>query len=186
LAEKSREKRIVMMSIKFRSAAVASAIISLTSVAEAAPQQLLSKTVAVTFGFHTPAKGADGSTNTNTRSMNYQIYVSEKGRLFVKFSARDPYGRSAGERSVAPGDDNNWNVAGNNIVGVTRAVSGAARVTISFDASYQTCSASVLVGSERGSPYKFIGSNGVMYTATGASVISNIGCSISQGNGLAR
>jgi hypothetical protein len=175
-----------MMSTRFRSAAVASAIMLTSAAAEAAPQQLLGRTVALTFGFHTPAKGADGSTNTNTRSMNYQIYVSDKGRLFVKLSARDPYGRSAAERSVAPGDDNNWNMAGNNIVGVTSAVSGAAQITISFDASYQTCSASVLVGTERGTPYKFTGSNGVMYTATGASVISNIRCSISQGNGLAR
>jgi hypothetical protein len=163
-----------------RNALFALVIMPLAATAKAAPQQILNKTVVVTFGHHTPAKGTDGSTNTGTRSWTQQIYISEKGRLFVKAVARDGP-RAVPDRTMGP-EAGNWNFVGDKIVGILPAFTGANRITVRFDPSYQSCSASVLVGIEAGGTFKFLGSNGVLYTATGKSVVSNISCSISQGN----
>jgi hypothetical protein len=62
--------------------------------------------------------------------------------------------------------------------------SGAGQVTVTFDPSYRTCTASVIVGLEDGKPLSYIGFNGKRYTATGKTVVSNVTCAVRDGNAL--
>ncbi len=168
----------------FRNAAIASLAVSLTAIAaQAAPQQALNKTVVVTYAMFTPAKGADGSTNSTARNVTHQIYISTQGRMFVKNIGRA--GNYSGQ-SLRDPSSGSFSFAGNTIVGtVTGSSNGANRITVTFDASYQSCSASVIAGTQSNVPFTWVALNGVRYTATGKTSISGINCTVSQGNAFA-
>ena len=55
---------------------------------EAAPQQLMNKTISVAFSVSIPARKADGTALTTNRQSSRLIYVSSQGRLFVKVMRR--------------------------------------------------------------------------------------------------
>jgi hypothetical protein len=67
-------------------------------------------------------------------------------------------------------------------VSTRAAASGAIQETITFDSSYQSCSAEVVTGLDAGKPYVWISLFGHTCTATGKSVVSNVSCSVSPGN----
>jgi hypothetical protein len=173
-----------MAPFAFWNAAVVCIAISLSGLAaEAAPQEALNKTVTVTFSHFTPAKCSDGSTNQYARNVTQLIYVSTQGRLFAKLAGRA--GNASKERLVAPSGAGQFNFSGNKMVGTFPQVSGATRETITFDSSYQSCSAEVIAGTESGKPLVWVNLVGLTCTATGKSVISNVACSVRQGNSFA-
>jgi hypothetical protein len=151
--------------------------------ANAAPPQLLNKTVFVSFSISVPAKGAGGSILTGSRNSQRVIYISSAGRVFARATRQEGRGNSetkeAGPETVTVG------VAGNKIVGGMKLPSGAAQLTVDFDPSFQSRTAQVFAGGESGKPIVFKGLNGVMYTATGKMQFSNASCSIREGNALA-
>ena len=64
----------------------------------------------------------------------------------------------------------------------TNFVSGAGQLVVSFDSSFQSCTASVTLGRESGKAFKFKGLNGKTFTATGTPTVSTPSCSIREGN----
>ena len=58
-------------------------------------------------------------------------------------------------------------------------------MTISFDPSYQSCTADLIVGAEGDKPRVFKGLNGQTLTGTGKPVVSVVNCSIQDGNAFA-
>jgi hypothetical protein len=150
--------------------------------ANAAPAQLLNKTVFISFSVAVPAKGADGSTLSGARNSQRVIYISSAGRVFARASRQA--GRSSETKEAGP-EATTVRIAGNSLVGVMKYPSGASQLTVSFDPSFQSCTAQILTGGESGKPIVFKGLNGVMYTATGKMQFSGISCSIKDGNALA-
>ena len=150
---------------------------------EAAAQQALNKTVKVTFSFFVPADCADRSTNRYARDVTQEIYVSTKGRLFAKLAASA--GRASAGRMVEPSRSGQFRLAGNQIVGVFVQASGAVQETITFDSSYQSCTAELLQGSEAGKTFSWVNLVGVKCDATGKGTFSNVACSVQQGNAFA-
>jgi hypothetical protein len=61
----------------------------------------------------------------------------------------------------------------------------AAQWKVSFDSSFQACSAEVIVGGASGAPISWIGLNGERYTATGHPNVSDVACSVENGNAFA-
>jgi hypothetical protein len=59
------------------------------------------------------------------------------------------------------------------------------QLTITFDPSYSSCSASVAYGRESGRAVTFTGLNGKTYTMEGKPSVSTVSCSIRQGNPFA-
>ena len=151
--------------------------------AEAASQQALNKTINVTFSSFTPAKCSDGTDNRYARNVTQQIYISTQGRLFMKFAARA--GNASKDGLVAPSGSGQFRLAGNKIIGTFPQASGAAQETITFDPSYQSCSAELIQGTESGKPYAWVNLVGVTCTGTGKAVVSNVGCSVQEGNAFA-
>jgi hypothetical protein len=151
--------------------------------AAAAPPQALNKTVALTWSMFTPADCGDGSVNRVARNIGQQIYISAQGRLFVKYALRA--GSASKDKEEAPSSSSQFRFSGAKIVGTFPQVSGAVQETISFDSSYQSCSAEVIAGTESAKPYAWTNLIGVKCTATGKSVISNVACSVHQGNSFA-
>jgi hypothetical protein len=151
--------------------------------AEAAPPQALNKTITVTYNSFIPANCSDGTPNRYARNVTQQIYISTQGRLFAKLAGRA--GNATGNRLVEPSASGIFHFSGNKIIGTFPVVSGASQVTVTFDDSYQNCSAEVINGSESGKPFVWVNLVGVKCTSTGKSTVSNISCSVRQGNAFA-
>jgi len=152
------------------------------SEAAAAPQQALNKTITVSFGVSVPVRGSDGSVINGSRSSQRVIYVSSAGRIFTRAIRREA--RNLDTKEAGP-ETTTMSFSGNKLVGVMKFASGASQMTIDFDSSFQSCTASIFAGGEGGRPITFKGLNGVMYTTTGKMQFSNASCSIRAGNALA-
>jgi hypothetical protein len=149
----------------------------------AAPPQLYDKAISVSFSVAVNARAEDGS-SAQPRQVARTIYVSSKGRLFTRLS------RQAGRNSqtLERGPETTagaFRFQGNNLIGVLKLPSGASQLTITFDPSYSSCSASVAYGRESGRAVKFTGLNGKTYTMEGKPSVSTVSCSIRQGNPFA-
>jgi hypothetical protein len=164
-------------------------LISLLCVsANAEPQQVLNKTVTVSFSHYVPAHCDNGADNHTPRNVSQQIYISTKGRVFAKLSANAGGGRRSYSREglAEPGASSPFHLSGNKLLGTFATVSGAAREIISFDASYTSCTVEVVTGRESGKPFVWTSLAGVRCTGTGQAVVSGNSCSVSEGNSFAR
>jgi hypothetical protein len=147
----------------------------------AAPAALMNKTITVAYATTIPGKKADGSPVSGSRVSVRTIYISSAGRIFARIYRRD--GGKSEQKDAGPSDSGNTlRFAGDKLVGVMKFPSGAAQMTISFDAGGQSCSADIVAGRENGQALRWKGVDGMMREATGAPTFSNISCSITAGN----
>jgi hypothetical protein len=146
------------------------------SVANAAdaPPQLYNKTITVSY---------TASMNAGTLAAQRIIYVSSKGRIFVR---RTRSGGGASEsKDLRLG---NYSYSGGRIIGYLDfsrsgfGGSGAQQMTISFDPSFRTCNASLRYGKSSGQPYRVVVPNGKTYSSDSAPTVSGISCAIKDGN----
>src|SRR5690348_6374065 len=98
----------------------------------AAPAEVLNKTVTVSYTVAIPARGADGSTVPGVRNATRTIYISSAGRAFGRVSRQDG-NRSSETKEAGPGErGNTYRFEGSRLVGVMPFVSGAAQMAITF------------------------------------------------------
>jgi hypothetical protein len=166
---------------RFLALASAAAAFSFCTTVDAAPFQLLNKSITVSMSVTIPAKSMDGTLSTRQRSIQRKIYISSQGRLFVKTAMRARRGASDSEAGPDDGG-NNLHFVGNRLVGTRALISGANQLTISFDPSFQSCTADMVIGTESGKPRVWKTLSGETVTATGKAVVSAVSCSIQEGN----
>jgi hypothetical protein len=153
----------------------------LAGAAHAAPAELLNKSVTVSYTVSIPGVKADGTAVSGTRAVTRTIYISSAGRVFARVDRRD--GRDSERKDAGPGSSaNTLHFVGNKLVGVMRFPSGAAQMTISFDPSGQSCSASAFAGREGGQQLRWKGVDGAMRQGTGPATITVSSCSVAAGN----
>ena len=153
-----------------------------------APHPLYNKTVQLAWTANPVETSADGQTITPHVAVNWTIYVSTAGRLFVR-GARY-VGRRGGYSDNAPGATRNRlgeatgvRFAGNRLVGNLAYTMGALNFVVTFDPAFGSCSVHVMYGREGGKMMRR-GVDGVMrqinsVTASGES------CSVRDGNAFA-
>jgi hypothetical protein len=164
--------------------AFAAAFFSLSTAADAAPPQLLNKTITVSTNVSVPAIGSDGTNMTRSRQKTRMIYVSSQGRLFVRVTQKAR--REARDKEIGPNEGGtNLHFVGDKLIGNFQFSSGASQLTISFDPSFQNCSADLVIGTEPGKPRVWKSLNGVTLTSTGKSVVTGTSCAIRDGNAFA-
>jgi hypothetical protein len=152
--------------------------------ASAAPQGMLNKTVKVSFEISVPARNSAGQSIGARRSVQKLMYVSTAGRVFVR-NARQG-GGSVATNEIAPGAvDGAPRIVGDTIVGTLGLISGATRLVVSFDGSFSSCTASLIVGGESGRAITWKSVRGDVLTATGPMVVSTPSCSVQSGNAFA-
>lgn len=165
----------------------AAAILLCTSTASlAAPAGLLNKSIHISYGAFIPGRTADGRINRSGRKVSVTLYISSAGRIFFKgINRAGHFGRdfAAAPERTARG----FHFAGSTLVGAHASpfANIAAQLRISFDGSFQTCNADVIVGGTGGAPISWIGLDGERYTATGHPNISDVSCSVENGNAFA-
>src|SRR5262249_12281544 len=131
----------------------------------AAPAALLNKSITVSYSTTIPGKTADGRQVTGTRASTRTIYISSAGRIFGRVARRD--GNASETKDRAPGE-NTYRFVGDKLVGVMQFQSGASQMTISFDPSGQSCSASIVAGRDSGRAIRWRMVDGSVREATGA------------------
>ena len=152
--------------------------------ASAAPAQLLNKTVTTSATFSVNAVADDGTNSTMPRTVQRTIYVSSKGRIFMRVSRSAGRGSDTRERSPEE-TGQNMRFQGSKLVGVLKFPSGAAQMVVDFDAGFSSCTVNFLFGREGGQAIRFKGLNGKMYTQQGSFSVSGQSCSIREGNPFA-
>jgi hypothetical protein len=150
--------------------------------ARAVPPQALNKTVTVSFTAFTPAV-CNGRPNNRSRQTTQRIYVSTKGRLFTEGAAHS--GAYSRDLRAAP-SQGPFHFSGDQLVGTVVTISGARREVISFDSSFRSCTAQVIVGEEGGKPIEWISLSGARCSGSGKTEVSNVSCSVADGNVFAQ
>ncbi|SRR6266545_3277669 len=147
------------------------------------PAAAMNKTVTISFTATGSAKSADGQTKAFSTSVSRIIYVSSAGRLFMRHVATS--GRASRGGDFVPDDPRSgrgsFHFEGNRLTGVIPYSMGARQVTVSFDAGFSSCTASIIEGHTAGGVIRRKGPNGVMYEITSATT-SSPSCSIQSGN----
>lgn len=154
------------------------------------PPQLYNKAITVAFNTSSNSVAEDGSIG---HGLSHQriIYISSKGNVFVRNSRtgnmRNRAGRAASDdKDVAPEQTGGtYSYQGGRIVGFVKMLGGANLMTISFDPSFQSCTAAIQFGRSNGEEYKTKAPNGKIYTVQGAVTASTPTCSMRDGNPFA-
>lgn len=111
---------------------------------EAAPPQLLNKTILFSFINTETLREAGGRTFGIQVTISYTAYGSSAGRIFERTSrsARRRRGSSENEPNSSRnkiGEAHKTYFEGNKLVNLTAFAAGASRITVSFDAAFSSC-----------------------------------------------
>ena len=151
-----------------------------------APPQAMNKTITISFTASGMAKSPEGQVKGFSTQVSRIIYVSSAGRLFMR--ARASAGRHSRGGDFDPGDaqagkGGSFSFQGNRLVGVIPYGTGARQISVTFDSSFSSCTASVIEG-HSGGVIRRKGPNGILYEVSSATT-SSPSCSIQSGNAFA-
>ena len=152
---------------------------------DAAPAQLLNKSVLIAWTDSAQQREADGRMYTEQINRQRVAYISSAGRVFVKAVNGNKSG-NGNQREMAPGTDNAaLAFQGNTLVGYAINTGFARRLTVSFDAAFSNCTASVVYGNSGGKKTwkSYDGKRTIELLALSASGAS---CSVRDGNAFAQ
>ncbi|WP_439375370.1 hypothetical protein [Bradyrhizobium sp. DASA03120] len=161
--------------------------------ATAAPQQLMNKTVTLSWTAQAVVRDPNGKERQTRNDIKYIIYISSLGRLF-EYSSRS-IGRRTQGGDVDPnaaktgiGEARGLRFEGNQLVAYRGYAggggSGAMRAVATFDSSYSSCTVAVVVGKENGKTIKRQGFDGVVREVLSVETLGAT-CSIQNGNAFA-
>jgi hypothetical protein len=151
------------------------------AVAAAAPPQLLNKTIISAYTVTVPAFEDDGRQIVARRTAERRIYISSAGRVFEK---RVQSGRKARRESELDPTNTKLQFVGSKLRAFIPRVSGVTLIEYTFDPSFRTCDVTVISGQTDGRARKWRSLGGRLRTAAGPSTLSNVSCSIAEGNAL--
>ena len=173
-----------------RGCAVAILLASLGPVASAAaPAQLLNKTVSLSFVMQEQVREPDGRTHDIQVRINFTDYISSAGRVFERSSRAVGAMRQAGNKDPDAtrngiGESRASRLEGDKLVILNAFASGAIRIVVSFDPSFSSCSAEILMAREGRGPIRRKGLDGITRDILSATP-SAPSCSVRQGNAFA-
>ena len=150
-------------------------------VALGAPPQMLNKTIVSSFTVSVPAIEADGRRVVASRTADRRIYVSSAGRIFEKRVQR---GRSVQTQAELDPAASKFRFVGAKLRAYLPRLSGVTLIEYAFDPAFRTCDINVISGTSDGTPRKWRSLGGKIRTAAGPTTLSNVSCSIVDGNAL--
>jgi hypothetical protein len=157
---------------------------SVSAASAAAPQGLLNKTVTLHWGTSGMAKGADGRSTSFSNINTRMIYISSAGRTFLRMRVGSAGRSNARQGELGPDDGGSRGsvrLEGNRLVGVESFQSGARQYVATFDASFASCTLTIIDAKGDGGTIRRRGPNGAMYEVSNVSTNSP-SCSIQAGN----
>jgi hypothetical protein len=185
----SKNLRGGMKAMRVAACAMLVALVGSPALAEV-PAAALNKTITISFTATGTAKRPDGTTTPFNTSVTRTVYISTVGRLFMRHTASnaklqatrggdfDPAAQSAGKGG-------SFNFQGNKLVGVLPYAGGARQISVTFDANFSSCTASVIEGNAGSGSFKRKAPDGKVYEISNAST-TGVSCSIQSGNAFAQ
>jgi hypothetical protein len=162
-----------------------------TSQAGAVPTELYGKTITLTWNIQMSVKNAGGAVKTIVAPRERVVYISDKGKLFVRERRPDGRGSLNQIEERAPGNSTNYTgnpssarFEGNELVAITGQVNGANMMRASFDRSFSSCSMTWMAGKSTSGHTTWKGSDGASYDIVSATA-GAMSCSIRSGNAFA-
>jgi hypothetical protein len=159
--------------------------------AGAVPSALFNKTIALTWNIQMSVKNAGGTVKTFAAPRERVVYISDKGRLFVRERRPDGRGalnqveeRASGNSTNYTGNPSSIRFEGDELVAITGQVNGANMMRASFDQSFSNCSMRWMAGKSASGQTTWKGSDGVSYDIVSATA-GAMSCSIKSGNAFA-
>ena len=156
---------------------------ALFGAALAAPPQLFNKTITISWTEAVQQKAPDGRLLNNQVTRQRTVYVSSAGRIFVRSNNRSKRGEQNSERGPGDATVGSLNFQGNLLVGYAVNQGNARQLSVKFDSSFSSCTATVVWG-KSGPTQKWRGYDGVIYEILSVSVTGS-NCSIQEGNAFA-
>lgn len=166
------------------------ALVALTAsalhAAGGAPQQLLNKTVTMSWTTSSTVTGPDGRTRNVTNANTRTVYVSNAGRPFLRMQLSSTRSRDSRKGDRGPEDTSKGSVRfePGKLIGVETFTNGARQFIATFDASYSSCTLSVVDAKAGSGPIQRRGPDGAMYKVENVST-GGQACSIANGNAFA-
>jgi hypothetical protein len=152
--------------------------------AEAAPKQLLNKTITYSYTSHYTVRDPSGKTSSGNDTWMFTAYISSAGRIFER-STRQGVGSRDHEpgssRTSLFGEVRSMRFEGDRLVHMTALVSGASRDTVSFDPTFSSCTVEVILAKSSNGIIAAKGRDGKLYVNLSNSYSGN-SCSIRDGN----
>jgi hypothetical protein len=159
--------------------------------AGAVPSALYNKTITLTWNIQMSVKNAGGAVKTIVTPRERVVYISDKGRLFVRERRSDGRGALNQIEERAPGNSTNYTgnpssirFEGNDLVAITGQVNGANITRASFDQSFSSCSMTWMAGKSPTGQTTWKGTDGASYDILSATA-GAMSCSIKSGNAFA-
>jgi hypothetical protein len=154
------------------------------------PAGAMNKTIAVSFTASGTGRTPDGTTRPFATSVNRMVYVSSAGRLFMRHTATaNTKGRPTRGGDFDPSDPRegrgSFSFQGDKLVGVIPYAGGARQVSVTFDAGFSSCTASVIEGNAGSGSFKRKGPDGIVREISNATA-SAPSCTIQSGNAFAQ
>jgi hypothetical protein len=158
------------------------AILATPALAGGVPPQAMDKTITISFTATGQARSPEGKLQNFNTQVTRIIYVSSAGRLFMRHRASNGKASRGGdfEPGTAARGAGSFSFQGSRLVGVIPYEVGARQITVTFDSSYSSCTASIIEG-HSGGVIRRKGPNGMMYEISSATT-STPACSIQSGN----
>jgi hypothetical protein len=153
----------------------------------AAPSQLFNKTVVLSWSSTGGARSDAGRSINFVLDHKMMVYISSEGRQFTRYIRSNRIGNSnkgdfePGSKKSIGGRTQEIRFQGNQLIITAELPSGARQITATFDASFASCTLSVVVGKSGGAPARARGPDGIMYTLDSDTAVSPT-CSIQNGN----
>jgi len=154
------------------------------------PAAAMNKTITISFTASGTGKTPDGATHPFTTSVTRMVYVSSAGRLFMRHTAtantkgRATRGGDFDPAAQGEGKGGSFSFQGDKLVGVLPYSGGARQISATFDASFSSCTATVIEGNAGSGSFKRKGPDGIVREISNAST-SGVTCSVQSGNSFA-
>jgi hypothetical protein len=156
----------------------------------AAPPQLLNKTVVLSWSSTGAARSDAGRSINFVLDHKMTVYISSEGRQFARYIRSNRSGDS-NKADFEPGAKKHFNglpqeirFQGNQLIISHEIPSGARQITATFDASFSSCTLSVIIGKSGGAPARVTGPDRITYTLGSYTTVSPT-CAIQNGNAFA-
>jgi len=153
------------------------------AISAGAPPQLSGKSVHVSWTDSRVERADDGHELSMTQTSRMKIYVSDKGRIFSQLDRSVSAGQARQDLDVSGGGGSvlNFHAQGNQLVADQISAGGARRVTITFDASFTSCSINVVNGAS-GKRARHLNLAKTRWLELVSIAVTSTSCSIAAGN----
>jgi hypothetical protein len=145
----------------------------------AAPSQLLNTSVRASVNVSMTARDETGQTRQVLGAIRQAVYISSRGRVFVRQTLTSAFSASSQDMPVA----SSASISGHTIILKVPLIRGNALAKITFGPQFKDCS---VAGAVKSASIKFKGSDNKIYESISPITLGTSACSVQSGNVFGR